>query len=86
MEQKLDWRKGENGRYEAITPYAAKGANIIVRRDTGGDKRFTRTWTLVIVKRHADGAIYQRLTHEGIGTLAQAKALAGAMLSAMQSA
>ena len=82
---RLEWRKGAGGAYEAITPDAAR-ACIIVRRDTGGDKRFTRTWTLVIVKRHADGAIYQRLTHEGIATLAQAKGLAPAMLSAIQSA
>lgn len=86
MEQKLDWRKGANGRYEAITPYTAKGANIVVHKDNGGDDRFKRSWTLVIVKRHADGKIYLRHRTEGIASLAQAKGLAPAILAALQGA
>lgn len=86
MTAKLDWRKGEHGRYEAITPNAQRGPNIIIRKDGGGDARFKRSWTLVIVRRHADGAIYQRHTSEGLHSLAQAKALAPAMLAALTSA
>ena len=84
MQQKLSWVKAR-GQYSGFTPGSARNTAII-RKDGGGDARFKRTWTLVIVKRHADGAIYQRLTHEGIATLAQAKALAPAILDALISA
>ena len=86
MQESLDWRKGANGAYDAITPYTSRGANIVVRKDTGGDARFKRTWTLVIVRRNADGKIYQRQITEGLHSLAQAKALAPATLAALTSA
>ena len=76
MQQKLNWVKCANGAL-AATPLVPANAFLGIAPDGG-------KWTLTIERRSiADFSVYQSHTSTGLASMAQAKALAPAILDAL---